>query len=300
MYRVLGSGSFLCVNVGDATRTAGGTFRLYPNHARIMEACRRLGFDALPIIHWWKPTNAPNKFMGSGMLPAGAYVTLEHEYVLIFRKGGKREFAGKKKRLLRQQSAYFWEERNAWFSDTWELKGLRQELRNNPARQRSAAFPFELAYRLINMYSLRGDTVLDPFIGTGTTALAAAASARSSIGMEIDRSFGKTIGDQMLSCRDRLNAHTRDRIEAHLRFVAERREQGKEVKYKNAPHGFPVMTRQETGLRLDYIENIEETADGVWRVAYAPRGRRRATGRNRVQAEEAPPFDDLPLFKGAA
>ena len=67
-------------------------FVLYPNHARILNSLLDIGFSVLPDILWRKQTNAPNKFMGSGMLPAGAYVTLEHEYVLIVRKGSKREF----------------------------------------------------------------------------------------------------------------------------------------------------------------------------------------------------------------
>lgn len=92
LYRVLKPGSFACINIGDATRTIANKFQLYPNHARIISAFRHIGFDTLPVILWRKQTNAPNKFMGSGMLPSGAYVTLEHEYILIFRKGSKRNF----------------------------------------------------------------------------------------------------------------------------------------------------------------------------------------------------------------
>lgn len=88
VFRVLSPGGFACINIGDATRTLGDNFALYPNHARILNAAQVLGFTALPCILWRKQTNAPNKFMGSGMLPAGAYVTLEHEYILILRKGG--------------------------------------------------------------------------------------------------------------------------------------------------------------------------------------------------------------------
>ena len=66
--------------------------------------------------------------MGSGMLPPGAYITLEHEHILIFRKGNKREFKSKNKKQNRQESSYFWEERNRWFSDIWELKGEKQNL----------------------------------------------------------------------------------------------------------------------------------------------------------------------------
>jgi DNA modification methylase len=181
--RVLIDGGWVCVNVGDATRTIDGRFRLYPNHARVISACTSLGFDILPAVVWRKQTNAPNKFMGSGMLPAGAYVTLEHEYILLMRKGAKREFSAADKKRLRRQSAYFWEERNRWFSDIWDFKGTRQDLSISSSRERSAGFPFELPYRLINMSSIQGDTVLDPFVGTGVTTLAAMASGRDSVGV---------------------------------------------------------------------------------------------------------------------
>ena len=91
-WRVLKDGSFLCINIGDATRTINDEFALYNNNTRIIQACEKLGFINLPNILWRKATNAPNKFMGSGMLPCGAYVTLEHEWILIFRKGGKRVY----------------------------------------------------------------------------------------------------------------------------------------------------------------------------------------------------------------
>ncbi len=92
VFRVLKYGGLACINIGDATRTINGNFALYPNHMRILKCLLRIGFTALPDILWRKQTNAPNKFMGSGMLPAGAYVTLEHEYILTVRKGPNREF----------------------------------------------------------------------------------------------------------------------------------------------------------------------------------------------------------------
>ena len=177
-HRMLRPGGLACINIGDATRKIGGEFRLFANHSRILQKLASLGFSILPDILWRKPTNAPNKFLGSGMLPAGAYVTYEHEYILIVRKGGLRRFSSADK-ARRRRSAFFWEERNAWFSDVWvDLVGTRQLLGNTEAddleaRARSAAFPFELAYRLIQMHSLIGDTVLDPFLGTGTTTAAA-------------------------------------------------------------------------------------------------------------------------------
>ena len=83
--RVTKEGAFICINIGDATRTINGNFALYPNHARIISYFRSKGINNLPNIIWKKQTNSPNKFMGSGMLPSGAYVTLEHEYILIFK-----------------------------------------------------------------------------------------------------------------------------------------------------------------------------------------------------------------------
>ena len=80
-YRVLKTGGIVCVNIGDATRTIGGNFALYPNHSRILSHCLKKGLSSLPAILWRKQTNAPNKFMGSGMLAPGAYVTLEHESI---------------------------------------------------------------------------------------------------------------------------------------------------------------------------------------------------------------------------
>jgi DNA modification methylase len=112
VHRVLAPGCFACINIGDATRTIDGHFMLYPNHARILSAMIGLGFTPLPEIVWRKQSNAPNKFMGSGMLPAGAYVTQEHEYILILRKGGKREFKTEDEKKHRMASAFFWEERN--------------------------------------------------------------------------------------------------------------------------------------------------------------------------------------------
>ena len=100
-FRVLKDGGFLCVNIGDATRTTDGLFRVYDNHSKVLESCDNIGFTSLPSIIWRKQTNAPNKFMGSGMLPCGAYVTSEHEHILIFRNGEKKGNLPPKKRKKR-------------------------------------------------------------------------------------------------------------------------------------------------------------------------------------------------------
>ena len=202
------------------------------------------------------------------MLPAGAYVTLEHEYVLVFRKGDKREFMSADEKRRRRESAFFWEERNAWFFDTWDLAGQRQDLKNDLLRERSAAFPFELAYRLINMYSVKGDTVLDPFLGTGTAMLAALASERNSIGVESDPSFENMIFSRINSCPAALNRYIRERVNRHEAFVYERRRNVKDVKYQNSRHGFPVMTRQEIDMSIGYVGKVDVIEKREWKATY--------------------------------
>ena len=253
--RVLRPGGIMCINVGDATRSVGGSFALYTNHSRITAACERLGFSSLPPVLWRKPTNAPNKFMGSGMLPAGAYVTYEHEYILIFRKGYKRSFTTAEAGI-RRRSAFFWEERNQWFSDIWDLKGARQLMSGDQARSRSAAFPLELAYRLVHMYSMQTDVVLDPFAGTGTTTLAAMLGGRSSVGYERLAALGPVIA-RTLEQATLLDAQIREtRLSSHASFVADRIASGKVLKHHNVHYDMPVMTGQERELVLPVLESV--------------------------------------------
>lgn len=262
VYRILSPGCFACINIGDAARTIDGNFMLYPNHTRILSGLWQIGFTTLPVILWRKQTNAPNKFMGSGMLPSGAYVTLEHEYILILRKGPKREFKTSDAKRIRRESAIFWEERNIWYSDVWlDLKGTAQKLDSAASRRRSAAFPFEVPYRLINMYSVKGDTVLDPFLGTGTTMWAAMTAARNSIGFEVDRGFKNDIQSKtgnIVALSDEIIDH---RVNNHLEFVHKRSETGGELKYKNKHYHFPVVTKQEIELLLNPALTVDFDKD---------------------------------------
>jgi DNA modification methylase len=268
VHRVLCDGGIACINIGDAVRTLGGRFQLHPNHARILEACRHLGFEVLPAVIWRKTTNAPTKFMGSGMLPAGAYVTLEHEHILVLRKNGRRRFLTPEARSHRRESAYFWEERNAWFSDLWDAHGARQALAEKGARLRSAAFPFEVAWQLILMHSVRGDTVLDPFLGTGTTVLAAMAAGRSSVGVEIDPALEEVVRNAAVRLPQVANALIRARLAAHERFVAQRLREGRPPGHANRPHGFPVMTAQEEDLAIELVDRVDVLPGGRYTVSY--------------------------------
>ncbi len=269
-YRILIDGGFICINIGDATRSLNKEFQLYSNHSRILKHFTELGLNILPEILWRKQTNAPNKFMGSGMLPAGAYVTLEHEYILIARKNGKREFKTDAERALRQESAFFWEERNIWFSDIWEdIKGIQQKIiSDTKLRERSAAFPFELAYRLINMYSVKGDIVVDPFLGTGTTIVSAIASERNSIGLEVNKEFEQLIKERLVSEEELINNFIKKRLENHTYFIAKRLQSGKEIKYVNKNHNFPVVTKQEENLIIRKLQTINHYPETKFKASY--------------------------------
>lgn len=248
-------GGIVCINIGDATKTLNNTFRLFTNHVKITNAFEKMGYLSLPCIIWRKQTNAPNKFMGSGMYPPGAYVTLEHEYILIFRKGDKRRFSKEPAKLNRRTSSYFWEERNVWFSDIWDFKGIKQNMQIEKSRKRSGAYPFELPYRLINMFSVKGDLVLDPFLGTGTTTLAAIASQRNSVGYEIDKNFEEIVANNILSSTNQLNSYIQKRLDNHSDFInREINEKGVEKLYHN-PQNEYVKTRQEKEIQINLIQN---------------------------------------------
>lgn len=266
--RVMADGGIVCINIGDATRKIGDNFQLYANHAHIIRLFEEMDYQVLPMILWRKQSNKPNKFMGSGMLPPNAYVTLEHEYILIFRKAGMRKFNANE-RIIRQNSAYFWEERNVWFSDIWyDLKGASQKLNHKKLRERSAAYPFELAYRLINMYSVQGDTVLDPFLGTGTTTIAAMCSARNSVGFELDMNFKETIGLRIDEIESLCNELTLDRLKNHVNCIKSRELEDKIAKHESDYYGFKVITKQEKNLILPLVKKIENVGDNEYKATY--------------------------------
>jgi modification methylase len=181
-YRVLVDGGIMCINIGDATRNINGQFELWPNHATILNKCKWVGFTPLPYILWKKISNKPNAFLGSGFLPPNAYVSQDCEYILIFRKWGLRQFPPKDS--ARYNSEFTRIERDKWFSQIWnDIPGEKQTVNG----KRVGAFPTEIPSRLIRMFSIVGDTVLDPFMGTGTTLVASEIYLRNSIGYEIDK-----------------------------------------------------------------------------------------------------------------
>lgn len=269
LWRVMVDGGIACINVGDATRKIGSDFGLYPNHSRILTQLMTTGFTPLPAILWRKPTNAPTKFMGSGMLPAGAYVTLEHEYILVVRKGSRREFNSSREKRIRRQSAIFWEERNDWYSDVWmTVIGTGQSVNSKTARDRSAAFPFEIPYRLINMFSVKGDKVLDPFMGTGTTLKASAVAARNSVGFDLDAGLQEAVFGDVATLPERSNQILSERLQRHRAFIEKCSGSGRALKYMNRAYQLPVVTRQETELFFNPIKSARMIGEDALEVTY--------------------------------
>jgi site-specific DNA-methyltransferase (adenine-specific) len=158
-----------------------------PLHADIVVRARKIGFDNLSPIFWYKISNASyevengSSFLGKPYEP-NAIIKNDVEFILMLRKpGGYRQPTDEQ----REASKLTKEEYQQWFQQVWN--GLMGE----STKYHPAPFPEELAYRLVRMFSFVGDTILDPFMGTGTTLLAAAKCGRSSIGVEIDPSYVK-------------------------------------------------------------------------------------------------------------
>jgi len=180
-------GRLICV-VGDvclSRRQNDGRHTVVPLHASIQELCRKIGFDNLAPIIWHKIANAVYEVPGGGGFLGKPYepnavVKNDIEFILMFRKPGGYRKPTPEKRLLSIISA---DRYQLWFQQIWA------GLTGASTREHPAPFPVELAERLIRMFSFAGDVVLDPFVGSGTTAIAAARSGRNSVGYEISSKY---------------------------------------------------------------------------------------------------------------
>jgi len=189
VYRALVPGGRLVCVVGDVcvARRDFGRHLVFPLHADTCVICRRIGFDNLNPIIWHKIANASyevengSKFLGKPYEP-NAIIKNDMEFILMQRKpGGYRKPTDAQRQASRISKAEF----DRWFQQIWRLTGAS-------TRYHPAPFPLELATRLVRMFSFVGDTVLDPFCGSGTTMVAALRSERNSIGVEIDAEYCRT------------------------------------------------------------------------------------------------------------
>lgn len=184
-FRVLHDGCRLCINIGDqfARSVYYGRYKVIPIHSEIIRFCETIGFDFMGQIIWQKATTmnttGGGAVMGSFPNPRNGIVKLDFEYILLFKKQGT---APKPTLEQKANSAMTNEEWNTYFNGHWYFNGVKQD-------KHLAMFPEELPHRLIKMFSFPEETVLDPFMGSGTTALAAKNLQRNSIGYEINLDF---------------------------------------------------------------------------------------------------------------
>lgn len=202
VYRALVPGGRLVCVVGDVclSRREHGRHFVMPLHADIAVRCRKIGFDNLNPIIWHKIANARfevengSKFLGKPYEP-NAIIKNDMEFILMQRKpGGYRKPTEQQRRLSMINKELF----DEWFRQIWTLTGAS-------TKQHPAPFPLELADRLVRMFSFVGDTVLDPFLGTGTTLVAAAGAGRNALGVEIDPAYAKLARERLATIESLFN-----------------------------------------------------------------------------------------------
>ncbi len=192
-FRVLKPGRRLCINIGDQFARASiyGRYKIIPIHAEFISQCEQIGFDFMGSIIWQKKTTMNPSggavIMGSYPHPPNGIIEIDYEHILIFKKPGKPE---KIEKDIKEQSRLSKEEWKEYFSGHWNFKGARQI-------GHEAMFPEELPRRLIRMFSFVGETVMDPFLGSGTTAIMALALSRNAVGCEINKEFIHTIQEKI-------------------------------------------------------------------------------------------------------
>lgn len=183
-FRILKPGTRLCINIGDQFLRSiiFGRYKIAPLHSEFITQCEKLGFDYMGSIIWQKKTTMHTtggaNVMGSYPYPGNGMVEIDYEFILIFKKPGKKTVTPEIKELSKLSK----EEWKEYFSGHWNFPGERQI-------GHEAMFPEELPKRLIKMYTFVGDTVLDPFVGSGTTIRAAINLDRNGIGYEINENF---------------------------------------------------------------------------------------------------------------
>ncbi|MBN1293958.1 MAG: thermonuclease family protein [Candidatus Latescibacteria bacterium] len=192
-YRVLHKGCRLCINIGDqfARAVYYGRYKVIPIRTEIIKFCETVGFDYMGAIIWQKVTTSNTTggatIMGSYPYPRNGILKIDYEFILIFKKDGKPPKVSIENKELSKLTNEEW---NTYFQGHWNFSGIKQD-------NHLAMFPEELPIRLIKMFSFVGDTILDPFLGSGTTSSAAKKLNRNSVGYEINPEFISLIKEKV-------------------------------------------------------------------------------------------------------
>jgi len=199
-FRTLNDGCRLCINIGDqfARSVYYGRYKIIPIRTEIIKFCETIGFDYMGAIIWQKATTMNTTggatIMGSFPYPRNGIIKLDYEFILIFKKLGVSPFVSKE---IKEESKMSKDEWNQYFNGHWNFNGAKQD-------KHLAMFPEELPKRLIKMFSFIGDNVLDPFLGSGTTTLAAKNLNRNSVGYEINNNYLPTIKEKIGATKEDL------------------------------------------------------------------------------------------------
>lgn len=219
-YRTLHDGCRLCVNIGDqfARSVYYGRYKVIPIREEIIKFCENIGFDYMGAIIWQKVTTSNTTGggvqMGSYPYPRNGILKLDYEFILVFKKLGEAPKPTKEQKELSKMTNEEW---NTFFAGHWNFAGIRQS-------NHMAMFPEELPRRLIKMFSFIDETILDPFVGSGTTLLAAKNLDRNSIGIEINPEFIPII-------KEKLKVYEKDVVGTAYEFIEqeETADFGKEI-----------------------------------------------------------------------
>jgi len=192
-YRALENGCRLCINIGDqfARSVYYGRYKVIPIRTEIIKFCETVGFDYMGAIIWQKVTTCNTTggatIMGSFPYPRNGILKIDYEFILIFKKQGNSPAVSE---TIKEKSKMTVEEWNKYFAGHWNIPGEKQD-------KHLAVFPEEIPHRLIKMFTFVGDTVLDPFLGSGTTSLAARKLGRNSVGYEVNQDFMPVIEEKL-------------------------------------------------------------------------------------------------------
>lgn len=251
-YRVLHQGCRLCINIGDqfARSVYYGRYKVIPIRTEIIRFCEAIGFDYMGAVIWQKTTTTNTTggavIMGSFPYPRNGILKIDYEFILIFKKLGNPPKPGREQK---DSSVITKEEWNTYFSGHWNFSGVKQG-------RHLAMFPEELPARLIKMFTFTGETVLDPFIGSGTTSLAAKNLQRNSVGYEINSEFIEI-------AKQKLDIYQADIAETEYEFLTDSLKSDLNKEIANLPYIFKdphQLDRKVDPKKLQFGSKIDKNS----------------------------------------
>ena len=253
-YRVLSPGCRLCVNIGDqfARSVYYGRYKVIPIREEIIRFCEVIGFDYMGAIIWQKVTTTKTSGggvqMGSYPFPRNGILKLDYEFILVLKKLGE---APKPSYEQKEHARMTSDEWNTYFAGHWMFPGVRQQ-------GHLAMFPEELPRRLIKMFSFPGETILDPFAGSGTTNLAAKNLGRSSVGYEINPEFISVFVDKLGLKQSNLTGSSYE-------FVQQKREVNLQEALKRLPYLYQDPHKLDKKIdprKLTFGAKVDKNSEG--------------------------------------